>query len=176
MEQVNEPRRAKMRTIVRVITAATSAQLFALFLLSFPAAADERDKLIGNWKLVSFYTEDVATKQRINAYGERPEGRAGFTPDRLFAFVTADGRKPPETTEEQAAAYRTVVAYTGKWRLEGEKFITKVDVAWNPGWVGTDQVRFWRVEGDRLFIATAPIPNPNMSGGMMIGTLVWERE
>ena len=165
-----------MRTIVRIVTAAMSALLFALLLLSLPAAADERDKLIGNWKLVSFYTEDVQTKQRINAYGEHPEGRAGFTPERLFAFVAADGRKAGQTTEEQAAAFRTVVAYTGKWRVEGEKFTTNVDVAWNPAWVGTDQVRFWRVEGDKLYITTAPIPNPNAPGEMLIGTTVWERE
>jgi hypothetical protein len=70
-------------------------------------------------------------------------GFIGFTPGRFFAFVTAESRNAPQTSEEQAAAsYRTVIAYTGNWRLDGEKFITKVDVAWNPGWVGTDQVRF----------------------------------
>jgi hypothetical protein len=52
-----------------------------------------------------------------------------------------------------------MIAYTGKFRVEGGKFITKVDVAWNEGWVGTDQVRFWRVEGDKLYITSASIPN-----------------
>jgi hypothetical protein len=69
-----------------------------------------------------------------------------------------------------------MIAYTGKFRLEGDKFITKVDVAWNEGWVGTEQVRFWRVEEGKLHIISAPIPNPNVPGGKMIGILVWERE
>ena len=57
--------------------------------------------------------------------------------------------------KEQAAAYRTMIAYTGKWRVEGNKFITKVDVAWNPAWVGTEQARFWRVEARWI---SAPTP------------------
>ena len=63
-----------------------------------------------------------------------------------------------------------------QFRLEGDKFITKVDVAWNEAWVGTDQVRFWRIEGNKLHIIGAPIPNPNVPGSMVIGILVWERE
>jgi hypothetical protein len=43
-----------------------------------------------------------------------------------------DNRKTPQNADEQAAAFRTVIAYTGKYRIEGEKFITNVDVAWNP--------------------------------------------
>ena len=148
-----------------------------LLLIGSSAWANDAERLLGNWKLVSFYTEDVQTKQRNNVYGERPDGYIGFTPaGRFFAFATADGRKPPLMPEEQAAAFRSMIAYTGKWRLEGEKFITKVDVAWNPAWVGTEQVRFWRLEENKLLITTAPLPNPNAAGSMMIGTLVWERE
>jgi hypothetical protein len=62
-------------------------------LVSSSALADDMEKLLGNWKLVSFYTEDVQTKQRNNVYGEHPDGFAGFTPGRFFAFATADGRK-----------------------------------------------------------------------------------
>ena len=139
--------------------------------------ANDQEKLLGNWKLVSFFTEDVQTKQQNNVYGERPNGYIGFTPaGRFFAVITADGRKAPQTPEEQAAAFRSVFAYTGIWRVEGEKFITKVDVAWNEGWVGTEQVRFWRVEGNKLLITSAPIPNPKVPGSMMIGKLVWEKE
>jgi hypothetical protein len=154
----------------------------ALFVLccfvSSPALADDTEKLLGNWKLVSFFTEDVQTNQRNNSFGEHPNGFIGFTPGRFFAVVTADGRKAPQTPEEQAVAYRTEIAYTGRWRVDGEKFITKVDAAWSPAWVGTEQIRFWRVEGDKLFITSAPVavPNPNGPDKMMIGNLVWERE
>ena len=133
--------------------------------------------LLGNWKLVSFYTEDTRTHERTNTYGERPTGAIGFTPaGRFFAFATADNRKPAQTPEDQAAAFRTMIAYTGQWRVEGNRFITKVDVAWNPALVGSEQVRFWEIKDGRLHITTAPLPNPNSPGSTLIGTLVWQRE
>lgn len=147
----------------------------ALLCLASPAHA--ADPLLGNWKLVSFYTEDTETRQRVDAYGRHPTGAIGFTEaGRFFAFATADGRKPPQTVEDQAGAFRSVIAYTGRWRVDGDRFITAVDVAANPALVGTEQVRFWRIEDGRLHITTAPLPNPNKAGGTMIGTLVWERE
>jgi hypothetical protein len=154
-----------------------SVQLVTLFFVATSALADDRNGLTGNWKLVSFYTEDAQTKERINVYGERPKGYAAITPDgRLFAVVTAEGRKSPQTADEQAAAFRSMIAYTGKYRVEGHKFITTVDAAWNEGWIGSEQVRFWQLEGNRLSITTALMTNPNQNGGMMVGTLVWERE
>ena len=146
-------------------------------LLSFASLARANEALLGNWKLVSFYTEDTQTKQRTNTYGEHPTGAIGFTPaGRFFAFATADKRKAPQTAEEQAAAFKTMIAYTGQWRVDGDKFVTKVDVAWNPALVGSEQVRFWKVVDGKLHITTAPLPNPNSAGGTLIGTLVWERE
>jgi hypothetical protein len=145
--------------------------------LCMAGAVHADDRLLGNWKLVSFYTEDTQTRERTNTYGEHPSGAIGFTPaGRFFAFATADQRKPALSVEDQAAAFRTMIAYTGRWRVEGEKFITRVDVAWNPALVGSEQVRFWKVVDGRLHITTAPLPNPNKAGGTMIGTLVWERE
>jgi hypothetical protein len=136
--------------------------LLILLLLWSPALADDREGLIGNWKLLSFYTEDAQTKDRNNVYGEHPKGYAAITPEgRLFAVVTADGRKTPQSTEEQAAAFKSMIAYTGKYRVEGNKFITTVDAAWNEGSMGSEQVRFWKVEGNRLSITTALMTNPN---------------
>jgi ABC-type Fe3+ transport system substrate-binding protein len=45
-------------------------------------------------------------------------------------------------------------AYTGMYRLEGDKWLTKVDVAWNPEWVGTEQTRFFKLDGDRLHVTS----------------------
>jgi hypothetical protein len=35
-----------------------------------------------------------------------------------------------------------MAAYTRKFRLEGDKFITKVEVVWNQALVDTEQTRF----------------------------------
>lgn len=141
------------------------------------AMTDEAEKLPGDWKLASFFTEDVETQERTTVYGENPAGYLAVTPGgRFIGLVTPAPQKPAQTPEEQAAAYRTMLAYTGKWRLDGAKFIVDVDAAWNKDWVGTQQVRFWRREGNKLRVTSAPIPNPNVPGSMIIGTLVWEKE
>ena len=44
-----------------------------------PAAADDKDKLIGTWKLVSWVMEDDATKEQKPLYGEPPHGYGTFT-------------------------------------------------------------------------------------------------
>jgi Lipocalin-like domain len=165
-----------MKHIQQLLIAMLSISFLALRILTVPALADDRDRLIGNWKLISLYTEDAQSKQRVNPYGELPKGHAVITADRLFALVAADRRKPPQTSDEEAAAFRSMIAYTGKYRVENDKFITTVDLAWNEAWVGTEQVRFFRVDGDKLSIITAPMPNPNKPDGTMIGTVVWERE
>jgi hypothetical protein len=63
-----------MIRIFAVLGALLSAQLLGFDLLGSAAAADDREKLLGNWKLVSFFTEDVDSKQRNDVYGERPNG------------------------------------------------------------------------------------------------------
>ena len=78
-----------------------------------------------------------------------------FTPEGRVAFVlTGEGRKAAKTTEDRAELLNTLVAYTGMYRVEGDKWITKVEVAWNPEWVGTEQTRSFTVDGDRLQVVT----------------------
>jgi hypothetical protein len=55
-----------------------------------------------------------------------------------MALTTAEARAPGETEPEHAALHKSMLAYTGKYRLEGEEFITTVDASWNESWNGTD--------------------------------------
>jgi len=70
-------------------------------------------------------------------------------------ILTGDGRKAPNTDQDRADLFKSMFAYTGMYRLEGEKWITKVDVSWNPAWVGTEQVRFFRFDGERRQVISA---------------------
>ena len=80
-----------------------------------------------------------------------------FTPEgRVFVILTADRLR------------RQV-------RLEGDKIITQVDVASNQAWKGTDQVLLYRIEGNNLYIQTAPFSALTFGGSMVRGILVWER-
>src|SRR6516225_4645145 len=105
---------------------------------------------VGTWKLVSCTFEDVQTKERTLPYGEHPKGYAILTPEgRLMALITAEGREAPRTAEDRDAAFRSAVAYSGRYCVDGNQFVTTVDVAWNEAWVGTDQLRLFQRKGDR---------------------------
>jgi hypothetical protein len=109
--------------------------------------------------------EDAQTKELTPVLGEHPRGYQIATPEgRWLALVTADGRPVPKTDEDRAKALRSMIAYSGRYRVEDGKVITKVEVAWNEAWVGGEQVRFLRFEGDDiLHIESPPMPHPNVN-------------
>src|SRR3984893_13289794 len=141
--------------------------LCLLPLVAVPAHADDaelRQKIVGTWKLFSVVYEDQESKARTPVLGEHPKGRQIATPDGLWlALVTAESRPVPKTDEERAQALRTMIAYTGRYRVEDGKVVTKVEAAWNEAWVGGEQVRSIRFEGDRLFIESPPMPHRNVN-------------
>jgi hypothetical protein len=69
-----------------------------------------------------------------------------------------------------------MLAYTGKYRIEGSDFITVVDVSWNEDWNGTEQRRHFSIEGDKLLIESAPAPSIVFPGKTDFRRIVWERE
>jgi hypothetical protein len=139
--------------------------------------AELRQKIVGTWKLVSVVYEDQATKERTPVYGEHPRGIQIATPQgRWIALMTAETRPVPKTDEERAQALKSMIAYTGRYRVEDGKVITKVEAAWNEAWVGGEQVREIRIEGDRLYIQSPPMPHPNINNKMVRVIVEWERE
>ena len=156
----------------RAIAFAISALLFVQ-----SAIADDREKLIGTWKVISFDNEFQDGSPRRALYGQNPSGYIILTAEgRMVAIFEGEGRKPAKTDEERAVLLRTMFAYTGMYRLEDDKWITKVDVAWNPAWNGTDQVRFYKLDGNRLEVTGAWGPNPNLPGSPISrGVVLLER-
>ena len=98
--------------------------------------------------------------------GRAPNGYIVLTSEgRWIVVQTAEGRKAPQTDEERAAAFRSMLAYSGKYRTEGNKIFIKVDIAADEIRNGTEQVRYFRLEGDRLHIEAAPQPYANFGQG-----------
>lgn len=147
----------------------------ALFLIAGqPSFADERAKVLGVWRLVSFELEFQATGEREHVRGKNPTGFIIFTPEgRMMVVLTNEGRKAAKTDQDRAGLFNAMVAYTGLYRIEGDKWITKVDVAGNPALVGTEQARFFRVDGDRLQEMTQWSVRPEK--GMGRAVITWER-
>ena len=153
------------------------AVFLGFLVVTHTACAQDREKVLGIWKLVSFEIEYQVSGERKPVYGKNPKGYFIFTSEgRMMTVITGEGRKPAKTDEDRAQLLRTMFAYTGTYRLEADKFITTVDASWNEAWTGTEQVRFYKIDGNRLDIISAWLPDPNDPARPLVrGILTWER-
>jgi Lipocalin-like domain len=141
------------------------------------AQASNRAALVGTWKAVSYELEFQDTGERSFPFGSHPNGYLVFTAEgRMIGYLEAEGRTAPRTDQDRAAAYRTIVAYTGKYRVQGNKWITKVDGSWNVEWVGTEQARTFDLNGDTLKVISQWNPHPAFNRRMVRGYNTFERE
>ena len=89
--------------------------------------------------------------------GNHPSGYVIFTPEGRLSFtLAAEGRQRAESIADLASLQSSLIAYTGTYRLEQDRWITQVDVAWNPEWVGTEQTRFFTINDDLLLTVHTP--------------------
>ena len=134
---------------------------------------------VGTWRLRAVERKNLATGETAPLWGEHPSGTLIYTAQgRMSALVLAESRKAPggatPAEAEAAALFRSMVAYAGRYTIEPTRVIHHVEQSWNQAWTGTDVVRFYKLEGNRLTLTTAPAPNPRDSQ-MSVSTLVWER-
>ncbi len=150
--------------------------LVIFFAISSPVFAQVSNPLVGTWKLVS--SESIIENEPPqHLFGLQPKGYLIITQEgRLMIMITADNRKAGMGDAERAALHKTMVAVSGKVRVEGKDFIISVDLSWNESWNGTEQKRHFRIEGDRLLVETAPGPNPVFPGKTSFGRLVFQRD
>lgn len=131
------------------------------------------ERIVGTWELVSYKVEDQETGRLIDAMGDTPRGRVIFTRDGWVAFnLEGSDRKPASTDAERAALMRSLVAYIGRYRIEGDQWVTSVLTAWAPEWVGTEQRRSIRMDGDYADVTTPWRIMPNWNGGRPSRSLI----
>lgn len=133
-------------------------------------------KLIGNWTLVSYVTENP-DGSKGKPYGDAV-GRLSYDERGYMAGqVMRPGRLPVApgqwATQEVRSAYAGYIAYFGRYKVNdaGDSVTHHVDGALNPNWVGGDQVRRMRFEGDLLILST-DVPK---AGVMVRHTLTWRK-
>jgi hypothetical protein len=149
-----------------------------LVVAASPASAEP--SVVGAWSLVSYAREDPAPGASTFPWGEKPTGLLLFLPDGHMAVtITGQGRQPAVRGEDglverQARLYQTVTAYAGTYSVRGSTMIVRVEVASDPGLVGTDLAREVRIEGDLLTIRTAPMKSMS-DGKMYVYALSWKR-
>jgi hypothetical protein len=127
-----------------------------------PAQTITSPTVHGAWQLLSYSVEEQSNGDTFAPMGEHPTGYVIFTTEgRLSFMLSAEGRQPGASAEERSSLLSNMIAYTGIYRLEGDRWITKVDVAWNPEWVGTEQTRYFRIDDDKLTVTTPWRVMPN---------------
>lgn len=141
--------------------------------------AQDVSKLLGTWKLRSYTREVVATGQQHDQFGEGPNGYLGYSADgRMYAIFTRQDRVTPRdvvpTEEEGVQLLGSMVAYAGTYTLGEGRVVHHIDISWNQGWTGTDQVRFFEMDGDMLTITTAPYKS-YLDGQEGRSILVWDK-
>lgn len=158
--------------------AVSTSLAISLILIASVSRADD-NLLLGTWKLKSFVRKDVATGERRPGLDEHPEGFLGYGPDgRMYAIFVAGDRVVPAgsqpTDEERAQLHKSMLAYAGTYKIAGDRVVHHIDVAWNNARIGSDQVRFFKLDGDRLTLTTERNKSP-IDGSEGFGVLEFER-
>ena len=142
-------------------------------LVALPCLAAPADPVVGTWRLTAYEVEVQATGEKAPVMGQHPTGYVTFMPTgRVFFVLTGDGRKAAKTDQERAELLSTLVAYSGTYRVEDDKWITHVEVAWNPEWVGTEQSRSFKVDGSKLQVLTPWRVMPNWADKGMTRSII----
>jgi Lipocalin-like domain len=135
------------------------------------------DKLLGTWKLVSVSSTASTGERSETPYGRSPTGFLTYTVDgRVTALISYDGRKllafGGGTLEEQAEAFKTFLAYAGRYTLSGEEVTHHVEVSSIQNYVNKDLIRNVKFQGDRIILVTPPTP---VNGKIQTVELIWQR-
>jgi hypothetical protein len=154
--------------------------LLAIVATGIPAGAQNPSPIVGTWRVVSFDREIVETKAISHGFGGHPMGRLTFTSDgQMMSMVVDSTRKPPAqptaTDAEAVDLFRTMLAYAGTYRVQGNEIIIHVEISWNQDPKNTDTRRTFKLDGDRLTTTTTPLVSSFLNNQTTVTTVVYER-
>jgi hypothetical protein len=133
--------------------------------------------IVGTWKLVSASSTTSTGERNDTPYGLSPAGFLTYTEDgRVSALISYGGRKSLSigggTQEEQAEAFKTFLAYAGRYALSGDKVTHYIEVSSIQNYVNKELVRSIKFEDDRIILVTPPTP---VNGKIQTIELIWQR-
>ena len=136
----------------------------------------DNDAFIGSWSLDSF--ELQSTDGSVSyPYGRELTGYLFYNADGYMssAFMSAGRSSSGDGELSQAAEasnYDQFMAYTGPFEVIGDKIKHFVEVSSLEVWIGSVQERWFKIDGDRLDLLTAPL---SVGSDAPVGRLTWHR-
>lgn len=109
--------------------------------------SDTTAKLIGTWRLIATEVSPEAKTPLAKPYGPVPQGIVSFGMDGRMQAALCDG-----SLALPIGAPREYNSYIGAFTFDGDRLVTRVDGSSNPAWVGGDQHRRVRFEGDHMIL------------------------
>ena len=121
-----------------------------------------KSTLLGTWRLLSWTITNDEGQVVSEPFGSSPEGLLVYT--EAGWMTAAICRNTRELFPEQkslrsldaellAKAYTSYFHYAGPFSIDGESVIHTVALSHNPNFVGTEQVRRYVLDGDRLILS-----------------------
>ena len=165
-----------MKRTVRVL----AALLVCSGLVFAQSESEIRERIVGKWKLVSAeLTMKDGTTRPYPQYGANGKGFLMYARDGYMCadLVNPDRPKWVEhtnpTAEERAAAGGGSFAYCGRYEIDVKenRIIHLPEVATDPGYVGSRQIRPYKFEDGRLVLSNVDTERP----GVLRWKIVWEK-
>jgi hypothetical protein len=131
---------------------------------------------VGSWKLVSASSTTSKGERNDTPYGLNPAGVLTYSEDgRVTSLISYGERRLlsiASRTEEQAEAFNTFLAYSGRYTLGDDKVTHHIEISSIQNYVGKDLVRNIRLEGDQIVLITPPTM---VNGKIQSVELTWQR-
>ena len=133
--------------------------------------------IIGAWRLRSAYFVAQRTGDRLDILGAEPFGYVVFEPGgRMIALLTSGVRTRAAAATDTGELHKSMIAYTGRWSVDSDTLVTQVDGAWDPSWVGTQQIRHLVFGKGTMSVRSTPLSHPAFPGEEVTVHVDWEKE
>ncbi len=144
---------------------------------TYQAAA--RRAVAGTWELVE-HTTTMANGEVRRNFGPAPRGQFVFTADGQTSVQIVDTTRPTTplakaSDDEVRAMSRSYLAYFGTFDVDPAtmKIVVHTTADLNPSNSGSEQVRFYQLQGDLLILQ--PPPAAVAGGGQQVSRITWRR-
>ena len=140
--------------------------------------ADELARLIGSWRLLSVEATFTDTGERVATFGPDPQGRVTITQaGRIMFLITKSDRQQPANDTDRASLFNQTIAYSGTVRFTTPGvLVTSVEMSLFPEEIGTEKLRLFKLDGDRLIITRPEQTSRVTKGRKAVSNLIWQRE